>query len=200
MPASRPETSRFDPAGYGPALAELLREPRLAPLGPGSPNRAALAGLQRLTVENAFPPHPVRDPDMARACLAGLWLYHDYLDESHTISQDLAGPTGSYWHGLMHRREPDYGNAAYWFRRVGRHAVFEPLGRAAAELAAAQSAGSETAFLTRQSAWDPFAFIDLCESVQAGRAAGEMLCRHIQQREWELLFDFCYLQALGQGG
>jgi hypothetical protein len=198
MPTPRPETPRFDPAGYSPAIAELLREPRLAPLGPGSPNRGALPGLQRLTVETAFAPHPVRDRDMARACLAGLWLYHDFLDESHTISQDLAGATGSYWHGLMHRREPDYGNAAYWFRRVGRHPVFAPLGRAAAELAAAQHAGPETAFLARQSAWDPFAFIDLCESVKAGRATCDMLCRQVQQREWELLFDFCYQLATGR--
>src|SRR5581483_8797464 len=111
----------------GPAIARLLQEPRLAPLGPGTPNEPMRPLLAALKLETMFAPQPVRNRDMAAACLAGLWLYHDFLDESHTISQGLDNPTGSYWHGLMHRREPDYGNAKYWFRQLGRHPVFEPL-------------------------------------------------------------------------
>src|SRR5438874_740571 len=83
-------------------------------------------------VGRAFPPSAVRDQDMAAACLAGLWLYHDFLDEAHRISQELDTTTGSYWHGLVHRREPDFSNAKYWFRRVGDHAIFPALQAAAA--------------------------------------------------------------------
>ena len=53
---------------------------------------------------------------MAACCLAGVWLLHDYLDESHTISQRIDTPSGSFWHGIMHRREGDFSNAKYWFR------------------------------------------------------------------------------------
>jgi hypothetical protein len=186
----------FDPSSYAPLIGELLQEKRLAPLGPGSPNQAARPRLQALRVGAAFAPLAVRDADMGRACLAGLWLYHDFLDESHALSQEITTPTGGYWHGLMHRREPDAGNAAYWFRRVGGHPVFEPLRREAARLAAAGTADPAAAFLARQTAWDPFAFIDLCERSRGG-AVGELLCRQVQQREWELLFDFCYQQAVG---
>ena len=67
-----------------------------------------------------FDGQPARHRELARACLAGLWLYHDFLDEAHRISQSLHGREGSYWHGIMHRREGDFANAKYWFHRVGR--------------------------------------------------------------------------------
>jgi hypothetical protein len=188
----------FAPDHYPPAVADLLRERRLAPLGPGRPNLPARPRLEALTPESLLAPQPVRDADMAKACLAGLWLYHDFLDESHALSQDIATPTGSYWHGLMHRREPDPGNAAYWFRRVGQHPVFGPLRLAAAELAASAPEDPSVAWLSRQSSWDPFRFIDLCEEARAGRSGAEMLCRQVQQREWELLFDFSLRAALGR--
>jgi hypothetical protein len=186
----------FDPGAYGPVLAPLLRERRLSPLGPGTPNEAMRARLEALTPETIFGP-AVRDERMARACLAGLWLAHDFLDRSHAISQDIDTPAGSYWHGVLHRREPDFGNAAYWFRRVGAHPVFGPLNTAAVELAAAADLDPAAAFLARQTRWDPFAFLDLCEACWKSRSASELLCRQVQQREWELLFDHCYRAAGG---
>ncbi len=179
----------FDPSAYGPAVTDLLAEDRLAPLGPGTPNRAARAKLAALTAETIFAGRRVADADMARAGLAGLWLYHDFLDESHTISQDLATTTGSYWHGLMHRREPDAGNAAYWFRRVGEHPVFAPLAEEARALGLRLESGR----------WDPFAFIDLCEKYRDTGGEDELTLRRVQRREWELLFDWCFRRAT-EGG
>jgi hypothetical protein len=48
-----------------------------------------------------------------------------------------------------------------------------------------------------QNEWDPFAFINLVESVASKSSSLEKQCRHIQQLEWELLFDYCYQAAGG---
>jgi len=164
------------------------------PLGPGTPNPGVHSELSALSIELAFGQAGRLDADMAKGCIAGMWLYHDYLDESHSLSQEIETPSGSYWHGLMHRREPDYDNAKYWFRKVKTHPIFDFLAAASKQVSYADLPASAQ-FLARQSAWDPFAFIDICE-----HAAGtelELLCRQIQQAEWELLFDFCYRQAIG---
>src|SRR4051794_11636084 len=185
----------FDPSAYGPAFAELLREAPLNPLDAGRPVETVRSELAALNDE-AFRPHRVADREMADACRAGLWLRFNFLDESHQVSQGLRTPEGSYWHALMHRREGDFDNAKYWFRRVGRHPVFGPLRDAAAELASATPDGP-AAFLAPQAEWDPFAFVDLCAACVPGRPSRETLCRQVQQREWELLFDHCFRRAVG---
>lgn len=37
----------------------------------------------------------------ADAVLAGLWLWHDWLDASHELSQGIGSATGSFWHARM---------------------------------------------------------------------------------------------------
>jgi hypothetical protein len=184
---------------YGSVFTPLLAAAPLSELGPGTPNGAVLAKLKRLSVEEAFAPHAIVDSDMASACLAGLYLLYDGLDESHTISQSIETPTGSYWHGIMHRREPDFANAKYWFRRVGNHPVFGPLTVAARDLAASDQLDRPAEFLREQAVWDPFRFVDLCEAVDRQKSSSDMLCRRIQRRECELLFDHCYRAAIGEG-
>ena len=77
----------------------------------------------------------IADREMASCCLAGVWLLHDYLDESHNISQRIDTPEGSYWHAIMHRREGDFSNAKYWYRHVGEHPVFDAVRQRVAEFA-----------------------------------------------------------------
>jgi hypothetical protein len=188
---------RFDSTVYGPALAAVLPE-RLNDLGPGSPTQSMAETLRALSPERAFGDRAIRNRDMAYSCLAGLWLYHDFLEESHRISQSIHTPTGSYWHGLMHRREPDDDNSKYWFRRVGRHPVFEALAPAATALVDEFHVpqGARSVLCTPD--WNPFQFIDIIASCRGDGSATEQLCRRIQQCEWQLLFDYCYRQAVGR--
>ncbi|MEX0939541.1 MAG: hypothetical protein WDZ59_16880 [Pirellulales bacterium] len=188
----------FDPAAYGPVFAELLAGDRCRALGPGQPDRGARDALAGFNSQQAFGGQSIAEEDMARLCESGLWLLYDYLDESHTISQGVHNTSGSYWHAIMHRREPDESNSKYWFRRVGDHPVYVPLALAARESAERIGISDASAYLTSGSGWDPFAFVDLCSAARRGHAPVEPLCREIQQRECELLWDYCYRQAVGQ--
>lgn len=188
--------SGFDPKKYGETIADLILPARIPPLDPGRPNQSARASLHALADDTNFLGKPIRDRQMADACRAGLWLYHDFLDESHSISQEIHNTAGSYWHGMMHRREPDYANSGYWFRKVGKFATFDELAEAARQIVGDSNA-IWASFLKNNSKWDPYAFNDLCENALSGRVNAINLCQQIQQREWELLFDYCYRAATG---
>lgn len=195
----------FDPQAYGPAFAPLVKTDRRRPLDAGRPDAEAAARLTKLSVDAAFAHASSKagnaqpaDTDMAACCIAGVWLLHDYLDESHTISQSIDTASGSFWHAIMHRREGDFSNAKYWFRNVGQHPTFAALSERAAELAAKRNEESLVRNVLAGRDWDPFAFVDLCQSVARAQTAARELCLDMQQAEWELLFDFCYCEATGK--
>ena len=186
----------FQARDYGSTVADIVTD-RLCELGPGRPNRDVADRLQTVSIQSVFGDAQIVNRDLANCCLAGLWLWQDFLDESHTISQSVSNSSGSFWHGIMHRREPDYSNAKYWFRRVGDHPVFDDLRVAAAELAQTSTPDSDTDYLATQTDWDPFRFVDSCQYTYRSGSAAEQLCQQVAQAEWQLLFDYCYRGATG---
>jgi hypothetical protein len=185
---------QWNPLAYGPRIGELLSDHRLSPLDAGEPNLRAKPILERLTAEQAFA--TPRDRNMAGCCLAGLWLLHDFLDESHRLSQEIETTSGSYWHGLMHRREGDFGNSKYWFRRVGEHPIFPTLATEVQRLAIDAEQRDVQNALAIQDRWDPCAFVDMCERAVRG-STDKRFCESVQQLEWRILFDHCYRSAVG---
>lgn len=140
------------------------------------------AGLDGRSAVDLFP--RARYPQEA---LSGLLLRLNRWEDSHELSQTLNTAEGSYWHGIAHRLEPDYGNASYWFRRVGRHSIFPHLQTAAVEILAGQSTR-----WTLKEQWDPFLFVQWCEEANGGNEASKVkAATAIQNAEWELLFEWC---------
>jgi len=183
-----------------PRFAELVREAPLNELGPGKRQIKVCDLLRTEPLGALFEPLQSNDRNAARACVAGLLLLYDGLDESHSISQELGDATGSYWHGIMHRREPDYGNAKYWFARVHQHPIYPQVAEAARELA--RQALSETPWpaanwLLDSGPWRAEAFVDLCQAARKAGTHADLLCRNIQRKECELLLDYCYRSAIG---
>ena len=128
-------------------------------------------------------------PTNAPAALvrAGLFYYHNALDDSHKEAQKLEGDTAAYWHGMVHRREGDFDNARYWMRRAGEQPVFQEM----------QGRASDAApHMGRQSNWDPFLFITLCEQYKYGEADYKKEIAHLQRVEFDVMFDYVWRQCV----
>ena len=174
---------------------------RLMPLAPRSPLQGeGLDLLKNMRVDELFDGAPIAAPDFAECVRSALFLYFSDLDRSHKISQNVRSTTGSFWHGIMHRQEPDFSNSKYWFRKVSNHEVFPAVRATALERWAA--AGEEGAKRLQAAAesrpqWDPLWFIDQCEAVRHGSAAElEAPLKEAQRIEWQILFDYCCRKAV----
>ncbi len=120
--------------------------------------------------------------------LAGLWLLWSGWDEAHSVAQELPTAEGSYWHGIVHRQEPDDWNSGYWFRQVGRHGIFPAVARGAAQLAASHPRAEPL----ETKDWDPERFIRYCARARAlPGSETEQYALAVQQLEWNLLFAWC---------
>jgi hypothetical protein len=143
---------------------------RLPLASPGSSNDLGISSATLIAaLDNALT--EIKVPGAERKCLtSGILLRWDFLDESHEISQSMEGRgnprTADYWHGIMHRREPDAGNAAYWFRRVGKHPAFDSLSKNLDRWMQELGASEEELMLAGRKvlangSYDPFAVIEL---------------------------------------
>lgn len=117
----------------------------------------ALAAAQAAANDPAVKANP--------ALAAGIWLYVDELDRSHAFSQAMEDPTGSFWHGIMHRREGDFSNSHYWFRKAGAHPAMAAI-----------------------EGYDGHAFIDEVAARHRGQAPDLVA---LQRAEWAALFEWC---------
>ena len=174
-----------------PGLEKLFATAEPPELGPG-PRAGVLseAELSRaLDASFAASKLSPRAQNLIRA-LALLW--HDHLEAAHVIAQNVETVDGSFAHGIMHRREPDYGNAKYWFRRVGKHASFPEIARRVGGLLDSNDPAELKMKLIPSGKWDAFAFVDFCERAAQRPVADSQhkLAREIQRIEPEVLLEY----------
>ncbi len=128
---------------------------------------AALVVKERAAADLSALVEDLEKASLPLALQAALWLYVDDLDRSHRLSQQLEDQTGSYWHGIMHRREGDFSNSHYWFNKVGTHPAMALI-----------------------PGYDAHAFIDAVADAKADLAP----LVELQRREWATLFAWSAAQ------
>lgn len=167
---------------HEPRVASALAD-RLAYQMPLTQSGTTKSDLSAVPAEKLFP-----NSLSAAGAKAGLLLYLGCWDEAHRISQDLATAEGNFWHGIVHRQEPDAWNSQYWFRRVGKHPVFGSIQADSLDILERY----ESKDIQLPAAWDPITFVDFCEAARqnpgspVAKAAVEL-----QHREWLRLFEWC---------
>ena len=192
---------------YAPAIAEVIEKLEAGnPLPTLVPQKAwsteLTDALQSKSVDELFHGESVKNTTFGDAIKSGLLLWNDALDESHNISQELTNQTGSYWHGIMHRREPDYSNAKYWFGRVGTHPIFPQLReRALAILNETPEPSDALARIAQtietEAQWDAYQFIDWCQAAESESADDvTRFLQQVQAEEIKLLLAYSYQNAV----
>ena len=171
MPVALPEQIE---AAVAPVFEALPFEQAMRTLVPVEGASAdVLAVVQQVVDSPALDGHD--------AIKAGLWLYVDELDRSHAFSQDLHSPTGSFWHAIMHRREGDFPNSKYWYRKAGAHPAMGHI----------DLAGGGSASGSAMAGYDPMSFVDRVARANARCEKDSPDLVAMQRHEWRALFEWC---------
>jgi hypothetical protein len=177
----------FDPTQYGPDVARILaldgNGQRLMPLRCSKcSNEEARRLLKTFQPADLFP-----NQEEPAAPMAALWLYFSCFEEAHRLLEKATSQEAELWHAILHRQEPDSGNAAYWFRKAGQHPTFVPIAHATVKIL---HRIPDAEFRTGH--WDPFAFIAFCDRAREQPSSAQSeAAMEIQRAEWQILFDYC---------
>ncbi len=172
------------------ALWNLLRTPELPDLEQGPrpgvlPCRPLEVRLRTLCGDLALGPETTD-----RVVAAGL-LYHDHHNEAHDLVQDMIDAEGALIHAIVHRREPDFWNARYWYRRVGDHPIYRQLTPRVGQLAGTDATTGLAKRLVLSGTLDPLAVVDALETVVRQPATDPVVLflRRLQHAEFEALLE-----------
>ena len=130
----------------------------------------------------------VKNKKYGQLCLAALMFAQDYIWEGHEIVQDYPDLEASWWHAFMHRMEGDYGNAAYWYRRVGTPSEYSDLFKEIRQL----DLESPISQIQESSSWDPFEFNGLINNY---KRTNEESLKKVHSLEFKYLFGLCLKKA-----
>ena len=175
-------------SNFSASFWNVVRTPDPPELGPGPrPGVLPLAGLAGCL--DAWAEGRGLTERARLRLRAVAYLHHDHADAAHDLVQDLTDADGALIHAILHRREPDFWNAKYWFRRVENHPIFGPLTLRLTALSAAGSPDGLRDRLTLAGAVDPVAMVEAVEAV-ARRPDSDpevLFLRHLQLAETECL-------------
>lgn len=131
--------------------------------------------------------------EMQDLVLAALWLLEGDLEQSHRFSERWETLNGCYWHAIMHRREGDWSNAKYWYRRTAKNPVINTFKQT---ILAQHAFRAVMPDLVRPSETHEFleAWVDINQQATQPNAAERLVTstRELAWIEWQLLLAHCF--------
>lgn len=174
-------------ARYSEFADRILRsEGLLGKLFPKEISDLAARRLVRDSDDNTIAGAEIGAPHAFAVVRGALHYALDDLDGAHEFFQETSSALVSYWHGMMHRREADFDNARYWFRRAGALPFFDTLHHEAALI---------STDMAKQLSWDPYLFTGQCEQQRFGGDLDESELRRLQRAEFDVVFDYSWRQS-----
>ncbi len=172
-------------AGYSDLIERLLLNPDLLrKLTPSEPLDWEWPGKIRDASDGTIcGGGEITDRKMFALVRGALLCAADALDAAHRIFQDDPSDIASYWHGVMHRREGDFDNARYWFRRAGRLPIFDRMHAVAADV---------SPNMAKQTSWDASLLTGMCEQAKFGDTDALPECVRLQRVEFDALLEYCW--------
>lgn len=167
---------------------ETIETDALPDLGPG-PREGVLPETELLAKADAWIAASKLSTRAAKLFRAGALLWHDHHDAAHAIVQDDPSAEGSFLHAILHRREPDPGNARYWINRVGRHPVYVTIAKRVSEYLEGDEFKRWRDILIPGGQWDAEGFVDACYVCNA-REYTYPIFQQVQRIEMECLLDY----------
>ncbi len=129
----------------------------------------------------------ISQDDAKQAVAKGiLLLWNDYWEEAHEIAQSDEGERDhDFLHVIVHRREPDLNNSAYWIRITGKHPSFGFIAERMEPLLAGNSLREK---MLANGVWNPLAFNNAIK--RARKDADIAVLRALQAEEMIAFHDW----------
>jgi len=175
--------------GYADFIDMLLRdEGLLRKLHPVEcPDIQALLKIRGYTARELAGARDLKDAVYGELLKCALLFLVDAMDEAHRVVQEMSGDDAAYWHGMIHRREGDFDNARYWFRRAGALPWFGALHSEVSKV---------SGLFASQSQWDPYLFTGQCEQEKFGAEELRDDLVRIQRIEFMHAMDYVWRCAV----
>lgn len=178
----------------------------------GSIQRFLKPYIDKTETTALFSNHTLTSPLHGHLVRNALYQKNDDLNDAHQICQDIdpqkLSAETSYWHGIIHRREPDFKNARSWFSRTQHltantdlyQAIYGLLQRAIQLPEYGDARETALQFLRHlqtHGTWDVLYFLDLCETCHnTPDASLQKLLVDIQDIEFHTLFHWTFQKAI----
>jgi hypothetical protein len=179
----------------------------------GVQHRFLKSYIDKTNTTALFIEHPLVSDIHGHLIRNALYQKNDDLDAAHqicqTTGQSTALPEVSYWHGIIHRREPDFDNARSWFQKtqgfIGNDALYRAIYNLLQRAIQMPDYGDVRDIalqflrhLQSQGVWDVLYFLDLCASCAQNKDTHlQKLLEDIQAIEFQTLFHWTFQKATG---